>query len=157
MSFARTFVSRIAAWPLVLAVIPIRPCNLMPSRTPGLSDDLQPSKQEPAPVRVVVGSTRPKVPLRPATFPEEVIVRTLDTVRSSFMRCYLRALDDDPTLGPTKVLLRMQVSELGSVVAARGEASDPKLANCVSIVARGMMFPVSGQAATLDVPLFFRR
>ena len=167
MSLARTFESRISAllggaqrngaMVVVLAVIPIRPCNLMPSRTPGVSEQMQPSKQEPAPVRVLVGSTNPKVQRRPATIPEEVTVRALDAMRSSFMRCYMRSLEVDPTLGAIKVLLRLQISENGDVVSARSEASDAKLAGCVSIVARGMTFPVTGQAATVDVPLFFQR
>lgn len=154
-----TFVARLSALPLVVvAVFPVRACDLLPSRGPVIADDVPPSTKREAPSdRVTVGAPPPKQPLKPATFPEAVIVRALDALQPAFMRCYLRALENDPSLGPTKVTLHLEVSEFGAVTRARATTDDAKLANCTSIVARGLAFPAAGQAATLDVPLFFRR
>lgn len=153
----RSIVARLAAMPMLVVAtgFPVRACNLMPSRTPGASADFIPSKREPPPERVVIDRA-PKVPLKPATFPEGVVIRSLDAVQTSLMRCYVRAREDDASLGSVKVVLHLEVSEYGAVTRAKADAIDARFAGCLALVARQMMFPTSGIATTLDLPLFFR-
>lgn len=156
-----TFGRRLSTLPLVVVAtgFPVRACELMPAREPGGSETpvVASTKREGPRDRVNVGVPTPPKPLKPATFPEAVIVRALDTLQPTFMRCYLRALDDDPSLGPTKVVLHLEVSDLGVVTKSRATTTSTKLGNCVAGVARALAFPAAGEPALLDVPLFFRR
>jgi hypothetical protein len=152
---------RALAWLTAIApvlMVPIQPCNFMPSRNPGTGGDerLEPDKREVTQGRVTTPSP-PKGPLRPAMFPEAVIVRALDAVQGSFMRCYARARDEDPSLGSVRVMLHLEISEIGTIMRASADAPQPRFASCIAMVARGMSFPTAGSQTKLDLPLFFKR
>jgi hypothetical protein len=127
--------------------------------------------REPVPIpapSVVPRSTRPErtlervttapvksPPQRTVMLPEAVVIRALDTMRPSFLRCFERARQLDPTIGRLKVRLHLDVDAQGTVVAVTTDTDVRKLSNCLSVIARQMKFGAAGQPAVVDVPLMF--
>jgi hypothetical protein len=95
-------------------------------------------------------------PQRPVNLSDEVVVHTLDLGRPSFLRCFRKASDADPSVRSFKVTVHVDVGPTGTVTAATTDAEDPALAACLIRVSRGLPFPAPKQPAVADFPLFFR-
>lgn len=87
--------------------------------------------------------------------PDEIVVRALDVVRPSFLRCFERAKQLDPLMYNVKVTLHMDVDATGAVVGASHDSDRPRLGNCLMAIGRSIKFPAPGQPAEVDVPLMF--
>ena len=149
--------ARIAMLPVALAVAPWWNCNLrfqphddddllVPAHiatpaTPGYRTN---ERTERAPVE-----ERHKPPAKdpPLIIRDDLVVHALDKLRPSFTRCYKRAQNADPSLGSLKVQLRIYVDPSGTVMDAFADVEDPKLSNCLTLIARTLIFPAPGEMA----------
>ena len=87
---------------------------------------------------------------------EELTVRVMDLGRSSFVRCFKRAIDNDPTVMDFKVRLRVELDVVGNVTTANTDATVMTLNNCLVRTAYGLPFPAPGKPAVAEMPLFYR-
>jgi len=95
-------------------------------------------------------------PARPVNLTDEVVVHALNLGRPSFLRCFRKASDADPSVRSFKVTVHVDVGPTGTVTAATTDAEDPALAACLIRVSRGLPFPAPKQPTVADFPLFFR-
>lgn len=116
--------------------------RIEPERTPGT-----PTRRIDPPA--------PAKPQQVIQLPEEIVVRALDAVRPSFLRCFERAKQLDPLMYNVKVTLHMDVDAAGAVIGASHDSERPRLGNCLMAVGRSIKFPAPGQPAVVDVPLMF--
>jgi hypothetical protein len=95
-------------------------------------------------------------PARLAQLTDDVVVRALDRGRTAFVGCWKRARNVDPLLDATKIKLRVEIDAAGTVVNVTHDAPTERLGNCLTAVARGMVFGVPDAAAFAEFPLFFQ-
>ena len=112
-------------------------------------------KQERLPERISMTPPAP-APQRMARVPEEIVLRALDTGRAGFVGCWKRALAADPMLDATKVKVRVELDAVGTVLAVTHDATNAKLGNCLTMVARSLRFTAPMDPAVAEFPLFFR-
>ncbi len=130
--------------------------DTVPPPGPTASTTPTPTTKAPdhTPSRVTT-SPPPKVPERRITLPDQVVVRALDAVKPSFVRCFVRARTADPSLGPLKVTLHLEIDPDGVVSRVTTNTDITKLNNCLAAVARMMKFAAPAEPATVDVPLLY--
>ena len=134
----------------VLVTVPVR-CSLAPPR-----DERGPISvpSEQAPPGPPIPSISPGAPR--AVLPEEVVVRAMSAGQAAFLRCWSRAQLVDPPDMPNKVRLHIELDAAGAVTAVSSDCESPALARCITLVARHLPFPAPGQAALVELPLFFQ-
>lgn len=111
-------------------------------------------KQELTPARLTL--TPPPVKQQSFELPEEALLRSIEKSRAAFAGCWKRALAADPLLEATKVKVRIELDEIGQVVAVSNDATSAKLGNCLTLVARSLQFSAPMKRAVAEFPLFFR-
>jgi len=87
---------------------------------------------------------------------EELTLRVMDLGRSSFVRCFKRAIDNDPTVMDFKIRLRVELDVVGNVTTANTDSGVTTLNNCLVRTAYGLPFPAPGKPAVAEMPLFYR-
>jgi hypothetical protein len=87
---------------------------------------------------------------------EELTLRVADLGRASFVRCFKKAIDADPTVTDFKVKLHVELDVVGNVTAASADSKVQALDNCLVRAAYGLPFPAPGKPAVVDLPLFYR-
>lgn len=112
-------------------------------------------KHELTPARMTL---TPPPPVQKQTFelPEEALLRSLEKNRAAFAGCWKRALAADPLLEARKVKVRIELDEIGQVVAVSNDATSAKLGNCLSLVARSLQFSAPMKRVVAEFPLFFQ-
>jgi hypothetical protein len=87
---------------------------------------------------------------------DELTLRVMDIGRASFIRCFKRAMDADPTVLDFKVKLRVELDVVGNVTTATTDAQVTTLSNCLVRTAYGLPFPAPGTPAVAEIPLLYR-
>ena len=87
---------------------------------------------------------------------EELTLRVMDLGRSSFVRCFKRAMNNDPTVMDFKIRLRVELDVVGNVTTANTDSAVMTLNNCLVRTAYGLPFPAPGKPAVAEMPLFYR-
>jgi hypothetical protein len=101
----------------------------------------------------------PEPPVAPAQrmrLGEELTLRVADHGRPSFVRCFKKAIDLDPTVTDFKVKLHIELDVVGNATSASTDAGTPALNSCLVRAAYGLPFPAPGKPAVVDLPLFYR-
>lgn len=98
----------------------------------------------------------PKRPSPTDTLPDEVIMRLLETGRTAFVRCFRKAIANDPTELSFKVKLHVELDSNGAITSAKTDTSDPKLDACLTRMAGYLKYPASGKPVAAELPLFYR-
>jgi hypothetical protein len=105
----------------------------------------------------------PREPLVPpraapptATLPDEVVLQLLEHGRAAFVRCFKKALADDPTEVSFKVKLHVELDENGAITASSTDTTNAKLDQCLVRMAAWLKFPASGKRVGVELPLFYR-
>lgn len=93
-------------------------------------------------------------PPRRVRIPDGVVLQVADSGRATLLACYRRAQRADPTLGPTKIKLDLEVDAAGNVTAARTDVDEPQFSACLIRVARGLHFPAPSQPASATLAFF---
>ena len=124
-------------------------------------DDVMPPSSLPAKVEqtfsreTLNGNGKHHAPA-PERLGEELTLRVMDLGRSSFVRCFKRAIDSDPTVMDFKVRLRVELDVVGNVTTANTDSGVMTLNNCLVRSAYGLPFPAPGKPAIAEMPLFYR-
>jgi hypothetical protein len=111
------------------------------------SDDEHTERETPA---------EPKGPPPTATLPDEVILGLLETGKTAFVRCFRKAIADDPTELSFKVKLHVELDANGIITTANTDASNPKLDACLVRMAAYLKYPASGKPVAAELPLIYR-
>ena len=111
-------------------------------------------QEERIPERVTM--ERPAAPKRMAQVPDEIVLRAIDSGRAAFLGCWKRALNADPMLEATKVKIRVELDAVGTVLAVTHDATNAKLGNCLTVVARSLRYAAPMDPAVAEFPLFFQ-
>jgi hypothetical protein len=109
-----------------------------------------------APVGRVPGVPPHPPPVRMITLPEEVVIKAMGIGHEAFLYCWNRSLQFDPPPSSTKVRLRLELDGAGKITKIAPDTDSPRLASCLTSVARNLPFPAPGQPAVVDLPLMFR-
>ena len=139
-----------------------QPAVLPPTSTPVKRDSIEePPQGLPLPKgddERLVRET-PAEPRRPSptdTLPDEVIMRLLETGRTAFVRCFRKAIAEDPTELSFKVKLHVELDANGTIMTAKSDASDSKLDACIVRMAHYLKYPASGKPVAAEMPLIYR-
>ena len=98
-------------------------------------------------------------PARPAPhdrLPDEVVIKLLETGRAAFVRCFKKAVQNDPTTISFKVRVRVELDSDGAITTANADTTDTALAGCLVRALGWLKFPASGKSVAVELPLFFR-
>lgn len=95
-------------------------------------------------------------PIQRVLLSEELVLRVMDLGKASFLRCFRKAIDRDPTVLDFKVRLHVELDVVGNVTTASSDATDRQLADCLVRSAYRLPFPAPGKPAMVDLPLFYR-
>jgi hypothetical protein len=134
----------------------------LPTSTPPKRDSItEPPLGLPLPKRDeerVVRETpaEPRQPSTTATLPDEVILQLLERNRAAFVRCFKKAIEDNPYEASFKVKLRVEVDGSGALKSATTDASRTSLDACLLRVAAWMDFPASTGPVSVELPLYYQ-
>ena len=98
----------------------------------------------------------PKRPSPTELLPDEVILRLLENGRTAFVRCFRKAIAEDPTELSFKVRLHVELDANGAITTAKTDASDAKLDKCLVRMAGYLKYPASGKPVAAELPLIYR-
>jgi hypothetical protein len=98
----------------------------------------------------------PRPPLPSDTLPDEVVLRLLDTGRGAFVRCFKKAIDENPIDRSLKVKLRVELDGSGALKRASTDATSATLDTCLARIVTSLQFPASGKPITVEMPLFYQ-
>jgi hypothetical protein len=92
----------------------------------------------------------------PATLPEEVILRLIETGKPRFVRCFQKAFADDPTMLSVKVRLRIELDADAKLTSATTDSPTTSLSDCLTRAAAWLRYPTTGRRTLVEMPLFYR-
>jgi hypothetical protein len=99
---------------------------------------------------------QPRPPSPTDTLPDEVIMRLLEGGRSAFVRCFKKAINEDPSELSFKVRLRVEVNGEGKMTVATTDSTNKTLDTCLVRMAAWLKFPASGKPIAVELPLFYQ-
>lgn len=97
----------------------------------------------------------PRPALPSDTLPDEVVLRLLETRRQAFVRCFKKAIDDNPIELSFKVKLRVELDASGVMTKTSTDATTKSLDACL-VRAAALEFPATGKPITVEMPLFYQ-
>jgi protein TonB len=98
----------------------------------------------------------PRPPLPSDTLPDEVVLRLLDTGRGAFVRCFKKAIEQNPIESSLKVKLHVELEGSGELKRVSSDAASTALDSCLARIVGGLRFPASGKPITVEMPLFYQ-
>lgn len=98
----------------------------------------------------------PKPPAPTDTLPDEVIMKLLEHGRTAFVRCFKKAINEDPTELSFKVKVHIVLDSNGAITSATTDATNQKLDACLTRMTAWIKFPASGKPIAVELPLFYR-
>lgn len=98
----------------------------------------------------------PRVEERAATLPDDVVLRLLETGRTLFVRCFKKAVANDPLVSSFKVRVHVELDGSGAVTASSADATDEALRACVVRAAGWLHYPATGGRVVVELPLYYR-
>jgi hypothetical protein len=98
----------------------------------------------------------PKPPAPTDTLPDEVIMKLLENGRTAFVRCFKKAINEDPTELSFKVKVHIVLDSNGAITSATTDATNQKLDACLTRMTAWIRFPASGKPIAVELPLFYR-
>jgi hypothetical protein len=98
----------------------------------------------------------PRPPLPSDTLPDEVVLRLLETGRGAFVRCFKKAVDQNPIDRSLKVKLHVELDANGELKRASTDATTTALDICLARIVGALQFPASGKPITVEMPLFYQ-
>jgi hypothetical protein len=97
----------------------------------------------------------PRPPLPSDTLPDEVILRLLENRRQLFVRCFKKAIDENPIELSFKVKLRVELDANGVVTKTSTDATSKTLDACL-VRAAVLEFPATGKPIVVEMPLIYQ-
>lgn len=113
-----------------------------------------PKSETTPPLRETVDPSAPTV--ADDTLPEDVVLRLLETQRSSFVRCFKKAVERQPMVISYKVPIHVELDADGAITKATADTSNAALSDCLLRATSWLQFPASGRVVVVDMPLFYR-
>jgi len=90
------------------------------------------------------------------TLPDDVVLKLLETGRAAFVRCFKKAVANDPTTLSFKVKVHVELDGGGAILRANADTTDTALAECLVRSLGWLRFPASGRDVAVELPLFYR-
>ena len=141
---------------LAALILPLWRCSLLaPSRDAGVAPtSTPPPPAEHVAPREYLTPPRAAPGREPIHIADGDVVHALDLGRAGFLHCFHRAQHDDPSLGATKINLRLDVDPSGAVVSATTDITDAKFATCLVNTAKRLKFPAPDEQAIATLTFF---
>jgi len=98
----------------------------------------------------------PKRPSPTDTLPDEVIMRLLEGGRAAFVRCFKKAINEDPSELSFKVKLHVELDARGAITSVSTDATSKTLDTCLVRMAAWLKYPASDKPIVVELPLFYQ-
>lgn len=125
-----------------------------PDPAPAAPPVLGPKTEASPPARETLAP--PRVQERAATLPDDVVLHLLETGRTLFVRCFKKAVANDPMVSSFKVRVHVELDGDGAVTASSTDTTDDALAACVVRAAGWLHYPATGGRVVVELPLYYR-